>query len=117
MGKSVRERLNETIRRDKLEINEYSNKSKQGDIVENKAEEEIKSQEVIQDNSDITKMLDDNEIIKGLVEGSTKLKDDLPEEDEDLEEENLNGKKLAVILIVLIISLSTIFVNNYKKKL
>mgnify|MGYP001331033514 FL=1 len=62
MGKSVRERLNETIRRDKLEINEYSNKSKQGDIVENKAEEEIKSQEVIQDNSDITKMLDDNEI-------------------------------------------------------
>ena len=72
MGKSVRERLNETIRRDKLEINEYSNKSKQGDIVENKAEEEIKSQEVIQDNSDITKMLDDNEIIKGLVVGSTK---------------------------------------------
>lgn len=117
MGKSVRERLNETIRRDKLEINEYSNKSKQGDIVENKAEEEIKSQEVIQDNSDITKMLDDNEIIKGLVEGSTKLKDDLPEEDEDLEEENLNGKKLAVILIVLIISLSTILVlwsNGYE---
>ena len=91
MGKGLRERLNETIRRDKLEINQYNNDNKK-------------------DNS-----LDDNEILRGLVEDDTGYNDDLYEEDYD--KEKFSSKKLIVILVVLIISLSTVLVlwsNGYE---
>ena len=106
MGKGLRERLNETIRRDKLEINQYNNDDKS---------DEAKEDDVIQENNDISKLLDDNEILRGLVEDDTGYNDDLYEEDYD--KEKFSSKKLIVILVVLIISLSTVLVlwsNGYE---
>lgn len=40
MGKRIRERLNETIRRDKLEINQYNNDNKKDNSLDDKSDEE-----------------------------------------------------------------------------
>ena len=107
MGKSVKERLNETIKRDKKEINEEGNR-----MVEKG------------DKEDKEANLDDfmNEKIKEMIEDKEE-KLDMDEEDGeeevevDLEEKSSNGKKVVIILLVLIISLSTILVlwsNGYE---
>lgn len=114
MGKGLRERLNETIRRDKLEINQYNNDNKKDNSLDDKSDE-AKKDDVIQENNDISKLLDDNEILRGLVEDDTGYNDDLYEEDYD--KEKFSSKKLIVILVVLIISLSTVLVlwsNGYE---
>ena len=114
MGKGLRERLNETIRRDKLEINQYNNDNKKDNSLYDKSDE-AKEDDVIKENDDISKLLDDNEILRGLVEDDTGYNDDLYEEDYD--KEKFSSKKLIVILVVLIISLSTVLVlwsNGYE---
>ena len=97
MGKSVKERLNETIKRDKKEINEEGNR-----MVEKG------------DKEDKEANLDDfmNEKIKEMIED----KEDMDFEDE-FDDKSSNWKKIVVILLVLIISLSTILVlwsNGYE---
>ena len=82
MGKGLRERLNETIRRDKLEINQYNNDNKKDNSLDDKSDE-AKEDDVIKENDDISKLLDDNEILRGLVEDDTGYNDDLYEEDYD----------------------------------
>lgn len=114
MGKRIRERLNETIRRDKIEFNHYKNDSKKDDSLDDKSDDE-KEDDAIGKNNDISKFLDDNEILRGLVGGNTCDYDDLYEEEYD--EESPTSKRLVVILIVLIISLSTVLVlwsNGYE---
>lgn len=102
MGKSVKERLDETIKRDKQEIAEEDNK------MEIKGNKETNVEDFM--NKKIKEMMDD---------GEQKLEDDDEDDEfeEELEEESPNGKKIIVILLVLIISLSTILVlwsNGYE---
>lgn len=102
MGKSVKERLNETIRRDKREINEEDNN------VESKVNKETNVEDFM--NKKIKEMINDKEEKLGEENES----DDF---EEDFEEKSSNGKKIIVILLVLIISLSTILVlwsNGYE---
>ena len=102
MGKSVKERLDETIKRDKQEIAEEDNK------MEIKGNKETNVEDFM--NKKIKEMMDD---------GEQKLEDDDEDDEfeEELEEESPNGKKIIIILLVLIISLSTILVlwsNGYE---
>ena len=102
MGKSVKERLDETIKRDKREIAEEDNK------MGIKGNKETNVEDFM--NKKIKEMMDD---------GEQELEDDdeYDEFEEELEEESPNGKKIIVILLVLIISLSTILVlwsNGYE---
>ena len=102
MGKSVKERLEETIKRDKQEISEEDNN------MEIKGNKETNVEDFM--NKKIKEMMDD---------GEQKLEDDDEDDEfeEELEEESPNGKKIIVILLVLIISLSTILVlwsNGYE---
>ena len=93
MGKNVKERLDETIKRDKREINGDSN------------------EETVKDNNDSEKEVLVSEEVKDV------NKEEITEEDDDFEESNFNLKKFIVILLVLIISLSTILVlwsNGYE---
>ena len=97
MGKSVKERLTETIKRDKREIDEEGNK-----MVE-KEEKETNVEDFM------------NEKIKEMIED----KEDMDEEEfeDDFDDKSSNWKKIVVILLVLIISLSTILVlwsNGYE---
>ena len=100
MGKSVKERLTETIKRDKREIDEEGNK-----MVE-KEEKETNVEDFM--NEKIKEMIEDKED-----------KEDMDEEEfeDELDDKSSNGKKIVVILLVLIISLSTILVlwsNGYE---
>ena len=102
MGKSVKERLEETIKRDKQEISEEDNN------MEIKGNKETNVEDFM--NKKIKEMMDD---------GEQKLEDDDEDDEfeEELEEESPNGKKIIVILLVLIISLSTILAlwsNGYE---
>ena len=102
MGKSVKERLEETIKRDKQEISEEDNN------MEIKGNKETNVEDFM--NKKIKEMMDD---------GEQKLEDDDEDDEfeEELEEESPNGKKIIIILLVLIISLSTILVlwsNGYE---
>lgn len=102
MGKSVKERLNETIRRDKREINEEDNN------MESKVNKATNVEDFM--NKKIKEMINDKEEKLGEENES----DDF---EEDFEEKSSNGKKIIVILLVLIISLSTILVlwsNGYE---
>ncbi|MEN8079208.1 DUF6241 domain-containing protein [Clostridioides difficile] len=93
MGKNVKERLDETIKRDKREINGDSN------------------EETVKDNNETKKEVLVSEEVKEV------NKEEITEEDDDFEESNFNLKKFIVILLVLIISLSTILVlwsNGYE---
>ena len=106
MGKSLKERLDETIKRDKREINEYDN------YMGIKGDKETNVEDFM--NKKIKEMIDDEE--QKLEEEN---KSDNFEEDfeEDIEEKSSNGRKIIVILLVLIISLSTILVlwsNGYE---
>lgn len=101
MGKSVKERLTETIKRDKREIDEEGNK-----MVE-KEEKETNVEDFM------------NEKIKEMIED----KEDMDEEEfedefeDEFDDKSSNWKKIVVILLVLIISLSTILVlwsNGYE---
>ena len=99
MGKSLKERLDETIKRDKQEINEYDN------YMGIKGDKETNVEDFM--NKKIKEMIDDEE--QKLEEEN---KSDNFEEDfeEDIEEKSSNGRKIIVILLVLIISLSTVVV-------
>lgn len=106
MGKSVKERLDETIKRDKREINEEDNNMKPKENKETNVEDFM--------NKKIKEMIGDDE---------QKLKEDNESDDfeedfqEEFEEKSSNVKKVIVILLVLIISLSTILVlwsNGYE---
>ncbi|WP_133016425.1 DUF6241 domain-containing protein [Clostridium cuniculi] len=102
MGKSVKERLDETIRRDKQEINEEDNN------MEPKGNKETNVEDFM--NKKIKEMINDEE----QKVGEENENDDF---EEDFEEKSSNGKKIIVILLVLIISLSTILVlwsNGYE---
>lgn len=102
MGKSVKERLDETIRRDKREINEEDNNMK------SKVNKETNVEDFM--NKKIKEMINDKEEKLGEENES----DDF---EENFEEKSSNGKKIIVILLVLIISLSTILVlwsNGYE---
>lgn len=93
MGKNVKERLDETIKRDKREIN--------GEV----------NEESIKDKNEIKKEVLVSEEVEDV------NKEEITEEDDDFEESNFNLKKFIVILLVLIISLSTILVlwsNGYE---
>lgn len=93
MGKNVKERLDETIKRDKREIN--------GEV----------NEESIKDKNEIKKDVLVSEEVEDV------NKEEITEEDDDFEESNFNLKKFIVILLVLIISLSTILVlwsNGYE---
>lgn len=97
MGKSVKERLTETIKRDKREIDEEGNK-----MIE-KEEKETNVEDFM------------NEKIKEMIED----KEDMDEEEfeDEFDDKSSNWKKIVVILLVLIISLSTILVlwsNGYE---
>ena len=101
MGKSVKERLDETIKRDKQEIAEEDNK------IEIKGNKETNVEDFM--NKKIKDMIGDKE---QKLEG-----EDEEEFEEEVEEKLPNGKKIIVILLVLIISLSTILVlwsNGYE---
>ncbi len=101
MGKSVRERLEETIKRDKQEISEEDNN------MEIKGNKETNVEDFM--NKKIKEMIDDKE---------QKLEEDEDDEfEEEIEERSHNEKKIIVTLIVLIISLSTILAlwsNGYE---
>lgn len=101
MGKSVKERLDETIKRDKQEIAEEDNK------MEIKGNKETNVEDFM--NKKIKEMIDDKE---------QKLEEDEDDEfEEEIEERSHNEKKIIVTLIVLIISLSTILAlwsNGYE---
>lgn len=104
MGKSVKERLDETIRRDKREINEEDNN------MESKGNKETNIEDFM--NKKIKEMINDKE--QKLGEENESESDDF---EEDFEEKSSNGKKIIIILLVLIISLSTILVlwsNGYE---
>lgn len=93
MGKNVKERLDETIKRDKREINGEVNEESIKD--KNETKKEVLVSEEVEDVN----------------------KEEITEEDDDFEESNFNLKKFIVILLVLIISLSTILVlwsNGYE---
>lgn len=106
MGRSVKERLNETIKRDKREINEEDNNMKPKGNKETNVEDFM--------NKKIKEMIDDDE--QKSKEGNEN--DDFEEDfQEEFEEKSSNVKKVIVILLVLIISLSTILVlwsNGYE---
>lgn len=106
MGKSVKERLDETIKRDKREINEEDNN------MESKGNKETNVEDFM--NKKIKEMIDDDE--QKSKEGNES--DDFEEDfQEEFEEKSSNVKKVIVILLVLIISLSTILVlwsNGYE---
>lgn len=90
MGKGVKERLDETIKRDKRELI--------GEINEEIVRDKLESDEEVIVNKEIDKV-------------------DYIEEEDDFEESNLNLKKFIVILLVLIISLSSILLlwsNGYE---
>ena len=78
MGKSVKERLDETIKRDKQEIAEEDNK------MEIKGNKETNVEDFM--NKKIKEMMDD---------GEQKLEDDDEDDEfeEEMEEESPNGKK------------------------
>ncbi|MBS6184780.1 MAG: hypothetical protein KH626_06985, partial [Clostridium celatum] len=106
MGRSVKERLDETIKRDKREINEEDNN------MDSKENKETNVEDFM--NKKIKEMIGDDE---------QKLKEDNGNDDfegdfqEEVEEKSSNVKKVIVILLVLIISLSTILVlwsNGYE---
>lgn len=101
MGKSVKERLEETIKRDKQEISEEDNN------MEIKGNKETNVEDFM--NKKIKEMIDDKE---------QKLEEDEDDEfEEEIEERSHNEKKIIVTLIVLIISLSTILAlwsNGYE---
>lgn len=106
MGRSVKERLDETIKRDKREINEEDNNMESKENKETNVEDFMnkKIKEMIGD--DEKKLKEDNE--------SDGFEEDFQEE---FEEKSSNVKKVIVILLVLIISLSTILVlwsNGYE---
>ena len=106
MGKSVKERLDETIKRDKREINEEDNNMKPKENKETNVEDFM--------NKKIKEMIGDDE--QNLKEDNES--DDFEEDfQEEFEEKSSNVKKVIVILLVLIISLSTILVlwsNGYE---
>lgn len=107
MGKSVKERLTETIKRDKREINEEGNK-----MVE-KEEKETNVEDFM--NEKIKEMIEDKE--EELEDKEEKLDVDEEEFEDDLDDRSSNGKKIVIMLLVLIISLSTILVlwsNGYE---
>ena len=109
MGKSVKERLNETIKRDKQEINEEDNNMESKENKETNVEDFMnkKIKEIINDNE---QNLEENE--------NDDFEDDFSENfEENFEEKASNWKKIIIILLVLIISLSTILVlwsNGYE---
>ena len=99
MGKSLKERLDETIKRDKQEINEYDN------YMGIKGDKETNVEDFM--NKKIKEMIDDEE--QKLEEDNES--DDFEEDfEEDIEEKSSNSRKIIVILLVLIISLSTVVV-------
>ena len=106
MGRSVKERLNETIKRDKREINEEDNN------MESKENKETNVEDFM--NKKIKEMIDDDE--QKSKEGNEN--DDFEEDfQEEFEEKSSNVKKVIVILLVLLISFSTILVlwsNGYE---
>ena len=107
MGKSVKERLDETIKRDKREIGEEDNK------MEIKGNKETNVEDFM--NKKIKEMMDNKE--QKIEEDEEDEGDEEDEWDEELEEKSHNGKKIIIILLVLIISLSTILVlwsNGYE---
>ena len=102
MGKSVKERLEETIKRDKQEISEEDNN------MEIKGNKETNVEDFM--NKKIKEMMDDGEQKLEEMMKMMNLK-------KRLEERSHNEKKIIVILIVLIISLSTILAlwsNGYE---
>ncbi|WP_297713611.1 DUF6241 domain-containing protein [Clostridium sp.] len=106
MGRSVKERLNETIKRDKREINEEDNN------MESKGNKETNVEDFM--NKKIKEMIDDDEQKSKEGNENDDFEDDFQEE---FEEKSSNVKKVIVILLVLIISLSTILVlwsNGYE---
>ncbi len=106
MGRSVKERLNETIKRDKREINEEDNN------MESKGNKETNVEDFM--NKKIKEMIDDDEQKSKEGNENDDFEDDFQEE---FEEKSSNVKKVIVIILVLIISLSTILVlwsNGYE---
>lgn len=106
MGRSVKERLDETIKRDKREINEEDNN------MESKENKETNVEDFM--NKKIKEMIGDDEQKLKEDNGNDDFEDDFQE---DVEEKSSNVKKVIVILLVLIISLSTILVlwsNGYE---
>ena len=108
MGKSVKERLTETIKRDKREIDEEGNKMVEKEEKETNVEDFMKHLRAELKRSQ-------NEKIKEMIED----KEDMDEEEfeDEFDDKSSNGKKIVVILLVLIISLSTILVlwsNGYE---
>lgn len=107
MGKSVKERLTETIKRDKREINEEGNKMAEKEEKETNVEDFM--------NEKIKEMIEDKE--EELEDKEEKLDVDEEEFEDDLDDRSSNGKKIVIMLLVLIISLSTILVlwsNGYE---
>lgn len=106
MGKSVKERLNETIKRDKLEIN------KEESVMELKGDKETNVEDFM--NKKIKDMISDEEQKLEEEIESDYFEDDFEGE---TEEKSANGKKIIVALLILIISFSTILVlwsNGYE---
>lgn len=106
MGRSVKERLDETIKRDKREINEEDNN------MEPKENKETNLEDFM--NKKVKEMIGDDEQKLKESNGDDDFEEDFEEE---VEEKSSNVKKVIVILLVLIISLSTILVlwsNGYE---
>lgn len=106
MGRSVKERLDETIKRDKREINEEDNNMEPKENKETNVEDFM--------NKKIKEMIGDDEQKLKESNGDDDFEEDFEEE---FEEKSSNVKKVIVILLVLIISLSTILVlwsNGYE---
>lgn len=106
MGKSLKERLNETIKRDKQEINEEDNR------MELKGDKETNVEDFM--NKKIKEMISDEEQKLEEDNESNYFEEDFEEE---AEEKSSSVKKIIVVLLVLIISLSTILVlwsNGYE---
>ena len=106
MGRSVKERLDETIKRDKREINEEDNNMEPKENKETNVEDFM--------NKKIKEMIGDDEQKLKESNGDDDFEEDFEEE---VEEKSSNVKKVIVILLVLIISLSTILVlwsNGYE---
>ena len=98
MGKDLKERLSKTIKRDKQEINEENNR------IELNGKKEINVEDFM--NKKIKEIIGDEQNLK---EGNES--DDFQEDfKEEFEEKLSNEKKVIIILLTLIISLSTILI-------
>ena len=115
MGKSVRERLNRTIERDKREISEFNSKMTKSKELQlgmecSSAEVNLKNDNKIIDNDEV-----DHDEVDDDIENIINL--DVKEEDNDeYIQSNFKYKKIIIGLLVSIISLSIILVlwsNGY----